>query len=99
MTNIIQFPLHKIKKQIDISEDEYNEICDEVMVAMLTEMYEFGYELDSDDYQKELCFLYELLMSIIYKANGKEHLLQYIADSYIEFSDDMEEEQLELDFD
>jgi hypothetical protein len=100
MTNIIQFPLHKVKKQIDIDEDEYNEIGDEVMVSMLTTMYECGYEIDFDEFQKEFCFLYEAIISLLYKVNGKEHTMQYFADAYIEFSDDIdEEEQLEFDFD
>jgi hypothetical protein len=101
MSNIIPFPTHRIRSKIDdFDEEAYRDIGDELLTELLTELYYYTPDFDLNDHHIELCFLYESLMSFIFKLNGQPHIMQSAAKAFVELLDeDYEEVQLELDFD
>lgn len=102
MNNVIPFPSRKIQPVIDeFDEEAYRDLGDDLLTDLLTELYQYSPEHDLNEYHIDLCFLYEALISFIFRLHGRDHIMQHAADAFIELmdEDDYDEMQLELDFD
>lgn len=104
--NIIQFPLHKrvekiFNEQVNLYHIENN--VDEVFSTMLTSIYDYGYDIDEEEYIYDVSLAFEAVRSLVLNSAGQSHPLQEFSKSlFTRFVIDDQEKndpsQLEFDF-
>ena len=104
-SNIIHFPveqrLREINEERDYFSDSLETLSEDLTSDILAELYNNGYEIDSDDYVYDVSMLFESLRSLIFRLNDIEHPVQkfskVIYEKYLT-QNIVEEMQLSLDF-
>lgn len=104
--NIIEFPLHRRIKKIYEEEVELvnlENVADEVLSDMLSDLYDYGFNIDGEEFIYDISLLFETLRSLILNVNGYNHPIQNFAENLYtkKLIDDQEKNdpsQLEFDF-
>ena len=107
MSNIIEFPKTASKK-VKVNNEaaavrEHNifteNLVEALIVNMIHNMSENGIDVDKKEFLRDTSFLIELVRSMIYRDGGVEHSLQDFTKMFIEWNDDGEKPQMEMNMD
>lgn len=95
MTNVFEFPKHKIVREILPNVDEIEKakhksllnhadmIVDDMFLNMLDAIENYGIETDKDEFQKDLAFTIDALKATVYRHFGIEHSLHKFIDESV----------------
>lgn len=104
-SNVIRFPIEQRRREIDEEREFFFEklelFSDDIASDILTELYNNGYEIDSDIFIHDISHLLESVRSLIFKLNDIEHPIQEFAKTIYEkytIEHELLEKQLCLDF-
>jgi hypothetical protein len=104
-SNVIHFPIEKRLREVDDERDYFVDsletFVEDITSDVLAELYNNGYEIDSDDYVCDVSMLFESLRSLVFRLNEIDHPIQEISQTIYRkylIENSMEEDQLSLDF-
>lgn len=95
MTNVYEFPKHKIVREVQPNIDEIERakhksllnyadmIVDDMLGNMLDAFDNYGIEVEKDDFQKDFAFTVDALKATVYRYFGIEHTLHGFIDENV----------------
>jgi hypothetical protein len=105
MTNVVAFPYErrqqKIINEFEKLDNGIMDLSDDILTEILTILYEEGYSFNVDDYESDVCFVFESIRSLVCKLNNIEHPMHELSQDLFDIMNvayEQAESQLELTF-
>lgn len=89
MTNVVEFPMHKIKKSDEESDLErvyekkkilIDDLVEHYATNLINKLSMHGFDVDEDNFVYDFAFMVESLRSALYRDFGMRHPIQEISD-------------------
>ena len=97
--NIVEFPKSKIVRDGALNSETINrlkekstqnfadDLVQEVTTSLLTELDNYGLDIESDQFTKDFIFMVSILSAIVYRSLELEHDFHNFLDSYVQVNE------------